>query len=359
MSSHPKPAAASHTEPVRGGSLYRLAIVGATTLKGKEVAEVLNDRNFPSLDVKLLDDDESLGKLETVGDEVTFIQSVRSGQFDKLDFTFFASDQECTLRNWKAARKAGSAIVDLSYGLEDEPDAVVRSPWIERQLGRALPPDLQPGPSVVAHPAAVVLATLVLRAQKAGPLKRAVATVFEPASEHGQKGMDELHEQTVNLLSFQQLPRSVFDTQVAFNLVSRYGEQALPALASVERRVLKHYRLIAGAEAPLPSLLLLQAPIFHGHAFTLHLEMERAADVAAVSPSLAGEHVVITTQAEDAPSNVNAAGQGDILVSVLPDANQPNSLWLWAAADNLRIAASTAVECAETMAVARPKGKIQ
>ena len=64
-----------------------------------------------------------------------------------------------------------------------------------------------------------------------------VATVFEPASEHGQKGMDELHEQTVNLLSFQPLPKKVFDTQVAFNMVARYGEQCAPALATIERAI--------------------------------------------------------------------------------------------------------------------------
>ena len=114
MSSNLKSAPVSHAEPVRGGNLYRLAIVGAGTLKGKEVADVLNDRNFPSIDVKLLDDDESLGKLETVGDEVTFIQNVRTEQFQNIDFTFFASDAESTRKNWKTARNAGSAIVDLS-----------------------------------------------------------------------------------------------------------------------------------------------------------------------------------------------------------------------------------------------------
>jgi hypothetical protein len=77
-----------------------------------------------------------------------------------------------------------------------------------------------------------------------------VATVFEPASEQ-TKGMDELHEQTVNLLSFQPLPKKVFDTQVAFNMVARYGEQAVPALATIERRVLKHYNHCRERRAPL------------------------------------------------------------------------------------------------------------
>src|SRR2546430_14515426 len=101
MSSHAKSTALAHTEPMRGGNLYRLAIVGAANLKGKEVAEVLSDRNFPSLDTKLLDDDESIGQLESIGDEVSFIQSVRSQHFDKVDFTFFSSDQDRTRRNWK------------------------------------------------------------------------------------------------------------------------------------------------------------------------------------------------------------------------------------------------------------------
>ena len=96
MSSNFKSVAAAHADPVRATNLYRVAIVGAGTLKGKEVAEVLGDRNFPSLDIKLLDDNDSLGKLEAVGEEVSFIQSVRAEQFEKVDFTFFACDQECT-----------------------------------------------------------------------------------------------------------------------------------------------------------------------------------------------------------------------------------------------------------------------
>jgi aspartate-semialdehyde dehydrogenase len=359
MSSNFKSVAPAHTDPVRAAGLYRLAIVGAGTLKGKEVAEVLGDRNFPSLDIKLLDDNDSLGKLEAVGDEVSFIQSVRAEQFENVDFTFFACDQECTRQNWKKAQAAGSALVDLSYALEDEPGTDIKSPWIQRLLGQALTPELQPGPAVVAHPAAVVLALLLLRIQKSAPIKRAVATVFEPASEHGQKGMDELHEQTVNLLSFQPLPKKIFDVQVAFNMVARYGEHSAQALAIVERRVLKHYSKIAGKDAPPVSLLVLQAPIFHGYAFTLHVELENPVEVEGVSKALAGEHVSVTGLAEESPSNVNAAGQGDVLVSIQPDANQPNGLWLWASADNLRIAATTAVECAENMAASRPKGKIQ
>jgi aspartate-semialdehyde dehydrogenase len=355
--SSPYKSAGTTAEPQRG-NLYRVAIVGASSLRGKEVAEVLNDRNFPAVDVKLLDDDDALGQLETMGDEVTFIQSLRNEQFEHLDFAFFASDAATTKKNWKTAARGGSAIVDLSYALEEEAGAQVRSPWIEKQLGHTPAFELQPGPCVVAHPAAVVLGLLTLRIQKAAKLRKIIATVMEPASERGQKGMDELHEQTVNLLSFQELPKTIFDTQIAFNMVARYGPNATPALEVVERRILNHYDLIVGKAALPPSLLLVQAPIFHGYAFSLYLEVEEALELDALAETLSGEHVAIA-KGDDSPSNVNAAGQGDVLISLAGDDNEKNGFWIWAAADNLRVAATNAVECAETMTPTRPRGKIQ
>jgi len=215
----PLSKSASAASDLRGVNVYRVAIVGALSLKGKEIAEVLRDRNFPAVDIRLLDDDESLGQLEAVGDEMNFIQSIRSEQFERVDFAFFASDARSTRSNWKAARDLGDTIVDLSYALEEEAGASIRSPWIERadagKIVQTAAPVLQPGPVVAAHPAATVLAMLALRCEKAAKIQRMVATVFEPASENGQKGMDELHEQTVNLLAFQELPKTVFDIQVA------------------------------------------------------------------------------------------------------------------------------------------------
>lgn len=351
-----KPSA-SQTD-ARSANLYRVAVVGAATLKGKEIVELLKDRNFPAIDVRLLDDDESLGQLEAAGDEMSFIQSVRSEQFERVDFTFFASDPRCTRSNWKMARDLGNAIVDLSYALEDEAGVSIRSPWIERQSGPPLLPELQPRPVVAAHPAATTLAMLMLRAAKTGKIRNAVATVFEPASERGQKGMDEMHEQTVNLLSFQELPKNIYDIQVAFNMVSRYGPRSEPALEAVSQRILRHYRQIAPG-AVEPSLLLVQAPIFHGYAFSVYMEMEQLIVVGDVSQALAGEHVVVTRGADETPTNVSAAGQDDILVSVSPDVSRDHGVWLWVAADNLRISGLTAVECAEAMTASRPRGQIQ
>jgi aspartate-semialdehyde dehydrogenase len=357
VNSNIKSAGVLHAEPPHG--FYRVAIVGAASLKGKDVAEVLDQRNFPSSEVKLLDEDEATGQLEAVKDEVTFIQSVRAEQFEGVDFTFFASDADSTRKSWKQVQNSGSTMIDLSAALENEPGAALRAPWVERQVGHIFTPELQPGPAVIAHPAAIVLALLLTRLHAAEPVNRAVASVFQPASEYAQKGMDELHEQTINLLSFQPLPKKIFDAQVAFNLISRYGPEATNTLAAVNERVLRHFEKIARGRSPMPSVLLLQAPVFHGHSFAVNVNFFGPADVAKISAAISGEHVSLIAGADEAPNNVNAAGQGDILVSVAPDPADLNSAWIWAATDNLRVAASSAVEAAESMTASRPRGKIQ
>src|SRR5436309_10274960 len=347
------------SENQKWGSLFRVAIVGAATLKGKELKEVLEDRNFPAMDIKLLDDDESLGQLDSVQDEAAFVQPVGRDQLEQVDFTFFASEEAFTRKHWKMDRDSGSAIVDLSYALELEMNAPVRAPWIEREMGTHTQMGLDSTAISIAHPAAIVLSLLALRAQKAAALRAMIATVFEPVSEQGRRGMDELHEQTVNLLSFQQMPTTVFDSQVAFNMLGRFGQTSRQTLESIERRIGAHVRKILGERALVPSLLLLHASVFHAHTFSIYMELEKNVSLGDFTQAISGEHIEIARAAEDSPSNVNVAGNDEILRAVRRDLSRENGFWLWAAVDNLRLAAITAVECATALATVRPHGKVQ
>jgi aspartate-semialdehyde dehydrogenase len=343
--------------------LYKIAIVGAASLKGKEVKEVLEERNFPASDILLLDDDESLGTLEAVGDEATFIQNITRTSFEKVDLAFFAGDEDFTRKHWAAAKAAGCAIVDLSYALESEPNMQIRSPWLDKELEPQIQPtakiDLETTAVEIAHPAAVMLGLLLLRAYASGTVKSSVVTLFEPVSEHGKRGMDELHQQTLNLLSFQSMPKEIFDVQVAFNMLPRFGDESKASLQSSAERIARHLKTITRARIELPALQILHAPTFHGHTASIYLELKRKISAEDFSLALKGEHVNVIGLGDDAPSNVNAAGQDEILVSLASDPVRENGIWLWAASDNLKIAAITAMECAATLAATRPSGKIQ
>jgi len=359
MKRTPKSGDSSRHEAAGWGGAFRVAIIGAGSLKGKELKDVLADRNFPSADIKLLDDEETLGQVEAVGDEPTFIQSVLPEHLEQVDFTFFAADEPYTAKTWHMAKDAGSDIIDLSYALEKEPGIALRAPWIERQFGQEPKVGLESTPVVIAHPAAVVLALLIARAQQASAIRHVNATIFEPASEHGKRGMDELHDQTVNLLSFQQMPMTVFGAQVAFNLVGAYGEESKPTIADVETRIAEHLQKITAGRIPVPSLMLLQAPVFHAHTFSIYIELDSALSVEEFQRALSGEHVEITRPLDNAPSNVNVAGQTQVQVSVKRDTVRENGFWIWAASDNLKISATLAVECAEEMLATRPRGTVQ
>lgn len=340
-------------------SLFRVAVVGAASLKGKEIKDVLADRSFPTGDVKLLDDEEALGQMDAVGDEPTFIQQMTPDQLDDVDFTFYAADQDYTTRTWQVARDAGSEIIDLSYALEDEKGAVLRAPLVEREFGERQKVELKTAPVVVAHPASAVLALLLARVKKVREIRHAVAVIAEPASEFGKRGMDELHDQTVNLLSFQQLPTTVFGGQVAFNIGNAYGESAEPTIRETEGRIIEHFRRITNGRLPVPSVMLLHAPVFHGYTFSIYIDLASPVDLNEVQAALSGDHVTIAHSPEDEPSNVNIAGADEIQVSVRADEQRPNGVWLWAAADNLRIIATMAVNCAEEMVATRPRGQVQ
>jgi aspartate-semialdehyde dehydrogenase len=331
--------------PVKPSNLFSVALIGGASLKGREVREVLGERSFPVLELKLLDDEEALGQLEQVNDELTFVQGVQPEHLEGVDFAFLTADQAFIEKVWTSVRGSGSEIIDLSYALENNTDVVLRAPWfeheVERELGHAREVVLKSSPVVVAHPAAVILALLLWRLQKAAPVQLASAVICQPASEYGRRGMDELHEQTVSLLSLQPMPTSFFGNQES------------------EARILRHFRAITRELVATPALLLVQAPVFHGYAIAVFVRTAAEVTVRKLESALAGAHVVIASGPEEFPNNVNVAGSEEIQVSIQSDGAGGNGFWLFAVCDNLRLSAMQAVECAEEMAHTRPRGELQ
>jgi aspartate-semialdehyde dehydrogenase len=350
---------------------YRIGIVGASSLAGKELSDELGESLLAASDVVLLDDEDAAGQVTAAGDEVSFIQRLDASSFERMDFVFFAGGAAVTKKHWQDARRAGASIVDLTYALDGETDVLVRSPWVAEVLAEVLAektprdaaePDLKTPAVVAAHPAAVMLALVAGKLQGRLPLTSVAATVMEPASEYGRAAMDELHQQTVNLLSFQTLPRDQYDAQVSFNLLPVLGEAAKVKLAETEARIRRHYKGLAGATLPALGLQIVQAPVFHGYVVSMLVELAGTVTVEQVEAALEGEHVDVVSEESDPPSNLSAAGQEDIMVRVSKDSEdggQSTRFWLWLAADNLKLAALNAIACATELRRLRPLGKVQ
>ena len=287
--------------------------------------------------------------------------STPADAFEHVDFTFFTGTEDLTRRHWRQALRSGSTVLDLSGALDQESGVLVRAPWLGSE---AASPDLFTPAVVPAHPAALALGLLLDRLQLAAPVRFAAATLLEPASEFGRAAMDELHQQTVTLLSFQALPRAIYDAQAAYNILSGFGENSTISLGPAEARIRRHYEALSASRWPAIALQVLHAPVFHGHAFSIAIELERPVDISALEDALSGDHVDLVLEDTDSPSNLAATGQNDVLVRLRPEQGPRNSsqisrLWLWAASDNLRLNAQNAVECALDLRRLRPKGTVQ
>jgi aspartate-semialdehyde dehydrogenase len=331
------------------GRTLRGAVVGASTLLGKELAEALNDSDVAAWELTLLDGPEAGGQITAAGDEALVIQTVSDEALGGIDVVFFASEAATARAFWKAAHAAGAGVVDLTGALEGLPGVLVRSGWAAD--GAAL--DLATVAVVAAHPIAAVLALIETRLRALG-LERLVATVLLPASEMGSAGVDELQQQTVGLLTFQPLQKDVFDAQVAFNLLAAIGGAAKVDLERIRSTIARQVGSV-GAAADVLAVQVLQAPVFHGYAASVFVEMAAGVDVSEVRRALQGGVLQMAGDG-DSPSNENVAGESEMVMRL--EAAGGTGFWLWMAGDNLRLAAGNAVGCAQELAKLRPAGGV-
>ncbi|MGE5326541.1 MAG: Asd/ArgC dimerization domain-containing protein, partial [Deltaproteobacteria bacterium] len=332
---------------------------------------VLKERNFPVARLVTAEDDDVEPDVPVLDLREGFEPLIADEHLSEKDFdlVFVAAPPHAVSDKSKAGGEAPflrspaqlakttlCTVIELGDGLAGESPIGVRIPFLEE---RGAP--LGSAPSnrhlVSAHPAAIILSGLLLRLSSRFPLASAVAQVFVPASDLGPQAVDELQRQTTSLLSFQKLPEAVFGRQLAFNLLPRFGSgrQKVGALGQAEARI--HHQVAAylaenaGSKLaiPVPALRLVQAPVFHAVAVSLYVETAKPASVEELESALAQERMTITRLRDPAPSQADASGSNDILIdAVHRDASRKNGAWIWAVADNLRLAAVNAVEIAES-----------
>ena len=326
-----------------------VALVGSDSLLGREVRDVASATASGFALRLIADESEQAGILTRVGDEPALTEELTADSLTGAPVIVLAGSADSSN---KALELAGDvAVVDLTGVAEDRPDARVRAPQIEGDEED----DGAGSIHVIAHPAAIALALFLRRLQAYEPLRRAVIQVMVPASEHGTKGVEELQQQTVSLLSFKSLPQAIFDTQAGFNLLARYGMEAPVPLLETEQRIERHLATLLalpgdGEGAPMPSLRLVQAPVFHGYAFSAWVQFESSPGVDALEEALASPSIEVRGPDFEPPTNVSQAGQSGIAVGAIePDRNDSEACWFWLVADNIRLPAENAVELVQRL----------
>lgn len=322
----------------------KLALVGSDTLLGVEIQEVLKARDVAvSIAGYAANAEGNFGEEEG---EAVYLEALDAPAMEDREAVILAGTPQGASKAYQLAKAAGGRpmVIDCIGDLDAEPEARIVAPL----FGEALMDSAWL--LVVAHPAASALVLVLSRLARRKPIRQAVANIFEPASEQGKRGLSELQQQTVALLSFKGVPKDIFDAQLSFNLLSQYGEQAPAKLSILEQRIERHTATLLNRDSgtrtiPMPSLRLVQAPVFHGYSLSVWVEFADKVDEGEVGEALGCAQIEIRGQQDEAPDNVGAAGQGGLIAGdIRIDRNNPRAAWLWVVADNLRVTADAAAD---------------
>jgi aspartate-semialdehyde dehydrogenase len=323
-------------------SEQQVALVGGDTLLAREIREAL-EANKPALRVQLISAATDATVLSPQDEETVVMIPLAPESLEGSAVAFLAGSAASSRRALKLNPQGGPALIDLTGSLEDQPEARLRAPSAE-----VPEPSNKTSIQIIAHPAAIAITMLLTRLSSLAKVRSAIIHVFDPASERGQRGIEELRKQTVNVLSFKKLDTDVFDTQLAFNLLARYGEEALEPLEEIEHRIERHTASLLSRwpNLPMPSIRLIQAPVFHGHSFSVWVDLDSEVDAKMIADTLASHDVDV--RSDESPSNAHIAGQSGLSVGAIhADSNNPRAVWIWMVADNLRLAAENAVTVAK------------
>jgi aspartate-semialdehyde dehydrogenase len=325
-------------------SQNRVAIVGGDTLLARELQEMLRESK-PAPAIELISAaSETSAVLASDGEDAIPLSPLSAKSLAGADVAFLVGSPASSRKTQRINPPKGPALIDLTGALEDQPQARLRAPSAEPKNAVADAASLH----VIAHPAAIGIALLLSALAEKTTIRRSVIHVFEPASERGQKGLDELQQQTVAVLNFRKLKTDIYDAQLSFNMLARYGQEAVEPIEGVEQRIERNVASLLAAHpaVPMPSVRLVQAPVFHGHSFSLWIEFAENPGIEGIASAL--QAAGIDVHPDDPPSNANIAGQNGLSAGAISiDSNQPRAAWIWAVADNFRLAAENAMAVAQ------------
>src|SRR5258708_10440492 len=294
----------------------RVAIAGAASLRGKELKQLLEESNFAAGDIRLLDEEIVAGTLTEAGGEPAVIEQVDEDSFEHVRFAFFTGSPGFSVRRGVEARRAGATVIDLSGGFSVESGARLWIPALDGALASA---DAKAAPGercsvFLAQSDPADGAISLCGAFAPMGLNRLVLTFFQPVSERGREGVEELENQVVKLLSFEPIPQKVFDAQVGFNMLPAYGEESTEKLGDVRARIVSEVRSYVAGRVPMPAIDLVQAPVFYSYAFTAYADFQSHPSVKDLVEQLNRAGLKVAAADDPLPTNVNVAAETRPLV---------------------------------------------
>jgi aspartate-semialdehyde dehydrogenase len=328
---------------------YSVAILGATGAVGAELLSLLDTRNFPIADLKLLASPRSAGKTATFKGETLPIEAVSASAFQNIDIVLASAGAEQSKVWAPIAVEQGCVVIDNSSAFRQDPDVPLVVPEVNSYA-------LEGHKGIIANPncTTILLSVVVYPLHRVIPIDRLVIATYQSASGAGARAMTELENQARAVLEGKEPVTEVFNYPLAFNLFLHNSPMNDQGYCGEEMKMVKETRKIFACPDLRLTATCVRVPVLRAHSEAVNIEfrspfpVKTAIEVLKQAP---GVTLVQDFEANYFPMPIDASGKDDVLVGrIRADLSHANALELWLCGDQIRKgAALNAIQIAESM----------
>jgi aspartate-semialdehyde dehydrogenase len=328
---------------------YIVAVVGATGAVGSEMVSILEARNFPVKELRLYASERSEGKtIDFHGKPVT-VRTLGEDVFKGIDIALFSAGGDRSKHFAPIAAKAGCVVIDNSSAWRMDTEVPLVVPEVNAH-------DLKWQKGIIANPnCSTIQMVLPLKPiHDAAKIKRVVVTTFQSVSGTGKKAMDELLQQTSDVLNFKEIKPDVYPHQIAFNCIPHIDTFLEDGYTKEEVKMINETKKILGDDSIKVTATTVRVPVFRCHSESVNIETEKKISPDEARAILSGTDGIIVYDAPEKiiyPLAIDVVDKDETYVGRIREDNTvENGLNMWIVADNLRKgAALNAVQIAEKL----------
>jgi aspartate-semialdehyde dehydrogenase len=328
-----------------------LAIAGVTGAVGQEFLQILEERDFPFDSLKMLASSRSKGKKIEFKGKKYIVEELTKDSFTGIDIALFSAGASRSKEFGPSAVEAGAVVVDNSSAYRMDPDVPLVIPEINSQA-------IAENKGIIANPncSTIIGIVPVWPLHKANPVKRMVVSTYQAASGAGQSAMQELEDQSREILDGKEPTCEAFPYQIAFNVFSHNSALEPNGYNQEEMKMVNETRKIFDCPEIMITCTCIRIPVFRAHCESINLEFTKAMtpdEARELLSTAPGVSVLDDRENNRFPMPIDASGKDDIYVGrIRQDESVPENrgINLWVAGDQLRKgAALNAVQIAEKL----------
>jgi aspartate-semialdehyde dehydrogenase len=328
---------------------YRVAILGATGAVGRELLELLESRNFPVSDLKLLASERSAGEKLLFRGENFAVESVSDRSFENVDLVLASAGGSISKKWAPIAVEKGGVVIDNSSAFRMNPEVPLVIPEVNPEV-------CLNHKGILANPncTTILMAVAIYPLHKVRPIQRIVAATYQSASGAGAKAMNEVKKQASAIIAGSEPVASVFPYPLAFNLFLHNTPLNEMGYCEEEMKMVNETRKIFGDQKIRITATCVRVPVLRAHSEAINLEFEvpfSPDEAREILSKASGVKLVEDWGKNYFPMPIEASGQDEVLVGrIRQDISHDCGLELWLCGDQIRKgAALNAIQIAELL----------